>query len=295
MLSALPSTMPGTRISIRRTAQVDRVRGVPLSHPGCAALITAGVRSLGLDWRMPGSTWGEGVSPSLLLFWMVSGKVALAAGPAASTDQLTAGPDQCLVVPPTTAKRLTSGAGPVHAAYIHLSPRAPWTEITAGVLPAARARHVAALITALADETVGIANDHLARQLSEAIITCCLGLTAADLPRERARLQTLWDEVASAPERPWQAAGLARRVGMSVGNFHRRVLALHGRPPMALVRQMRLERAADRLRTSHATLAEIADEVGYASGFALSNALRQHLGVRPRQLRRSDHSAAPRP
>ncbi len=133
---------------------------------------------------------------------------------------------------------------------------------------------------------MGAPGDALARHLAEAVLTCCTGLGADGQPDGRRQLQALWNEVAAAPARPWNVAGLARRVGMSEGHFHRRVRALYGRAPMLLVRQLRLERAADLLRTSSASLADIATAVGYGTGFALSNAMRRQLGSRPRQLRR---------
>jgi AraC-like DNA-binding protein len=273
--------MVGPHSSIRRTDPSDRVRGVLLAHPGCTALVAAGVRSLGLDWRCPGSVWGEGLSPTMLLFWIVSGRVALADG------SLAAAPDDCLVVPPDIAKRLTAPDGALHAAYIHVAMVPPWTALAGGarVLPAGRSRHVAAVIAALADETFDGLGGGPARPLAEAVLRYLAMLTAGGLDAERTALEKLWSEVASDPARPWNVPALARRAGLSEGHFHRRVQALFGRAPMALVRQLRLERAADLLRTSTASTADIAGTVGYSTGFALSNALRRHLGVRPQQLR----------
>jgi AraC-like DNA-binding protein len=279
--------MANSSISILTTDPSDRARGVLLAHPGCAALVAAGVRSLGLDWRCPGSVWGEGLSPTILLFWVVSGRVALADG------SLVAAPGDCLVVPPNIAKFLTAPDGALHAAYIHVAMTPPWTALAladgARVLPAGRSRHVAAVIAALVDETLDEVGGGPARPLSEAVLRYLAMLTAGGLDAaaqgERTALEKLWSEVASDPARPWNVPALARRAGLSEGHFHRRVQALFGRAPMALVRQLRLERAADLLRTTTASTADIADKVGYSTGFALSNALRRHLGVRPQQLR----------
>jgi AraC-like DNA-binding protein len=272
-------------MSIRTTDPSDRARGVLLAHPGCAALVAAGVRSLGLDWRCTGSVWGEGLSPTILLFWVVSGHVALADG------SLAAAPGDCLVVPPDIAKYLTAPDGMLHAAYIHVAMAPPWTALAEGarVLPAGRSRHVAAVIAALTDETLDEVGGGPARPLAEVVLRYLAMLTAGGLDAatqgERTALENLWREVASDPARPWNVPALARRAGLSEGHFHRRVQALFGRAPMALVRQLRLERAADLLRTTTASTADIADKVGYSTGFALSNALHRHLGVRPQQLR----------
>ncbi len=273
--------MSRNNLSIRQT---DRTRGVSLSHPGCAPLLAAHVRSAGLDWRIRGSEWGEGHSPTLLFFWVISGSVRFADG------SLTAGPDHCLLIPPTIAKRLCAPTGTLHAAYVHVLPESPWNQLIGApqMLPAARARHVGSIIAALADETIDHQDIALARPLAEAVLACCTTLTAspaASVHTERRQLQQLWDEVAAMPGRQWTVAGLANRLHLSEGHFHRRVRAVHGRSPMAMVRHLRLERAADRLRTTTASLTDIASEVGYANPFALSNALRQFLGLRPEQLR----------
>lgn len=274
--------MPKSRKTIRET---DRVRAIPLSHPSCSALTAAGLRAIGLDWRVPGSVWGEGLSSTLLIFWVASGTVALCDGSA------KAGPDQSLIIPPAVPKRLIAPDGAVHLAYAHVDLRPPWNALDGGarVVPAARARHVPALIAALADETVGAPLDGLARALAESVLLCCMGLAVgsgdAQLQTERRLLQHVWDEVAAAPALPWGVDGLARRAGMSTGHFHRRVQAQHGRSPMAVVRHIRLERAADLLRTTRMDLATIADEVGYATGFALSHAMQRQLGRRPSQIR----------
>ncbi len=277
--------MARPRTNIRRPDPSDRVRSVLLAHPGCSGLVAAGVRCLGLDWRSPGSMWGEGLSPTLLLFWVASGNVALADG------SLCAGPDHCLVVPPDTTKQLSAPDGPLHAAFAHVAMIPPWSRLSgpARVVPTGRSRHVAAVFAALIDETLDEATGGPARPLAEAALRYLAalasgGLNAAEVG-ERTRLEALWSDVASAPGRPWNISALAIRAGMSDGHFHRRVLKLFGRPPMSLVRQLRLERAADLLRTTTASVADIADAVGYGTGFALSNALAKHLGVRPRQLR----------
>jgi AraC-like DNA-binding protein len=258
---------------------------VPLAHPGCAVLATAGIRSLGLDWRCPGSEWGEGLSPTLLFFWVASGRVALPDG------SLGAGPDHCLVLPPHAAKRLTAPDGPLHAAFVHVAMIPPWNLLDgpARVLPTGRSRHVAAVVAALADETLDGTGGGPVRPLADVALRYLTqlatgGMTAAEMD-ERRRLEALWSEVALAPDRPWSIPALAIRAGMSDGHFHRRVHRLFGRPPMAMVRQLRLERAADLLRTTTASVADIADRVGYGTGFALSNAMARHLRVRPRQLR----------
>lgn len=88
------------------------------------------------------------------------------------------------------------------------------------------------------------------------------------------------------PERDWTVATLADAVGMSRAAFARRFTRLVGSPPLAYLTEWRLRLAADALRTTTRTLADIAAGVGYGSGFALSAAFQRSVGESPRDYRR---------
>lgn len=90
----------------------------------------------------------------------------------------------------------------------------------------------------------------------------------------------------------WTVARLARVAGMSRAAFARRFLQDLGLPPLRYLTEARLVHAARRLVTSDATLAEIAQEVGYTSAFALSRAFRRHAGKPPAVYRREARGAA---
>ncbi len=259
----------------------NRSRSVPLSHPTCRVLVGAGVRYLGLDWRATGAMWGEGLSPTFLQFWVVSGRARLVDGPECAANQ-------CLIIPPRSPKRLIVTDGPLHAAYVHLLPRKPlssrWS--APSLEPVPRAALFSQLISALADDTLG--KTVIAQPYAAAILATFSELYYRERATDtllRQSLQSLWDDVASEPHLKWTASGLARRAGLSVGHFHIRVRALWGSTPMDIVRRIRLERAADLIRTSLLTVTEIAPRVGYVSPYALSNAMCRQFGIRPRQFR----------
>ncbi|MDH1281341.1 AraC family transcriptional regulator [Pseudomonas chengduensis] len=86
---------------------------------------------------------------------------------------------------------------------------------------------------------------------------------------------------------PLQVADLARLAGLSVARFHARFLAETGRTPMEHIRQRRLHLAEQLLRGSDLAVGEIAARVGYNSQSAFTAALSRHLGMTPRQLRRT--------
>jgi AraC-like DNA-binding protein len=93
------------------------------------------------------------------------------------------------------------------------------------------------------------------------------------------------------PAHPWTLAKLAQEVGISRPALARRFHELVGEPPMTFLTGWRIALAADLLREPGATLASVADQVGYGSPFALSSAFKRVRGVSPQQYRRLDAAA----
>lgn len=83
------------------------------------------------------------------------------------------------------------------------------------------------------------------------------------------------------PAHPWTVANLASAVGSSRAAFARRFTDLVGEPPIAFLTGWRLALAADLLRSSGATIAAVAKNVGYSTPFALSSAFKRAYGVSP--------------
>jgi AraC-like DNA-binding protein len=104
---------------------------------------------------------------------------------------------------------------------------------------------------------------------------------AASDPVVGPALDLLHDRVAD----PWTVAALAREVGVSRALLARRFTEVVGTPPMSYLAEWRISLAADRLRDPGTTVAAVAQEVGYGSGFALSTAFKRLRGVSPRAAR----------
>lgn len=101
-------------------------------------------------------------------------------------------------------------------------------------------------------------------------------------------LQQLHQEPAS----PWTLRRLAREIGTSRTVLAERFTQCLEMPPMQYLARWRTQLAAQRLRHSTESLAEIAAAVGYSSESALSRAFKRWSGVAPAAYRKGRHPDA---
>ena len=87
--------------------------------------------------------------------------------------------------------------------------------------------------------------------------------------------------------RPWTVDELGRAVGLSRSALADRFTRLIGVPPMHYVASWRMQVASQKLRNTSASLAQVADMVGYESEAAFSRAFKRAVGVAPATWRRS--------
>jgi AraC-like DNA-binding protein len=88
--------------------------------------------------------------------------------------------------------------------------------------------------------------------------------------------------------RPWNVDDLSREVGLSRSALGERFLKLVGMPPMHYVTSWRMQVATQKLRLTDASLAQVADMVGYGSEAAFSRAFKKVFGTAPATWRRSN-------
>jgi transcriptional regulator GlxA family with amidase domain len=79
----------------------------------------------------------------------------------------------------------------------------------------------------------------------------------------------------------------AKAVGASKRTLARRTSSVLGKTPLEYVQALRVERAVQLLKTSDASVDQIALRVGYAEGTTLRALLRRRLGTGVRELRRA--------
>ena len=127
-------------------------------------------------------------------------------------------------------------------------------------------------------------------RLPELLLVDCLRQYLESLtPARTGWLAALHDEVVGralsflhqAPADAWTVERLARCVGVSRTVLGERFAAVLGLPPMQYLTHWRLQLASHLLRSTSATLPEIAGRVGYESEAAFSRAFKRGLGLPP--------------
>jgi AraC-like DNA-binding protein len=83
------------------------------------------------------------------------------------------------------------------------------------------------------------------------------------------------------PEEPWTVETLASQVAMSRSAFAARFAQLVEEPPLTYLTRWRMDKASRLLRTSSASIGEIAGQVGYDAEAAFSKAFKRWVGVPP--------------
>ncbi|WNM34784.1 AraC family transcriptional regulator [Streptomyces sp. Li-HN-5-11] len=133
-------------------------------------------------------------------------------------------------------------------------------------------------------------SDHLAQVLFMQVLRVCL-TRAEGLPA--GWLRALADErLAPAlrlmhgdPSHPWQLTELARAAAMSRATFALRFKEAAGVAPLAYLLNWRMRLATRYLRQEQTPVGVIAQQVGYTSESAFSNAFKRTMGVSPRRYR----------
>ena len=89
-----------------------------------------------------------------------------------------------------------------------------------------------------------------------------------------------------SPATQWTVDELGRRVGLSRSALHERFVDMIGQPPMQYLANWRMQVAATLLRNTNATVASVAQDVGYDSEAAFARAFKRLVGSPPAAWRR---------
>ena len=101
-------------------------------------------------------------------------------------------------------------------------------------------------------------------------------------------LRVRWPCCTATSPGHWTVDDLGREVGLSRSALADRFIQLIGVPPMHYLVSWRMQVATQKLRNTNASIAQVADLVGYDSEAAFSRAFKKALGVAPATWRRSN-------
>ena len=90
--------------------------------------------------------------------------------------------------------------------------------------------------------------------------------------------------------REWTVDDLGQEVGLSRSAFAERFTRIIGAAPMHYLTHWRMQVAAQKLRDTSASLAQVADLVGYESEAAFSRAFKKNFGTAPATWRRGENA-----
>jgi AraC-like DNA-binding protein len=94
------------------------------------------------------------------------------------------------------------------------------------------------------------------------------------------------------PARAWTLQSLAREAGISRTVLAERFTQFVGHPPIEYLTSWRMQLAANQLRSSTDSVAEIANRVGYESEAAFSRAFKKAAGAPPSEWRKTPQTSA---
>ena len=94
------------------------------------------------------------------------------------------------------------------------------------------------------------------------------------------------------PARAWTLQALAREAGISRSVLAERFAQFVGHPPIEYLTSWRMQLAANQLRSSTESVAEIANRVGYESEAAFSRAFKKAVGTPPSAWRKTSQAPA---
>jgi AraC-like DNA-binding protein/mannose-6-phosphate isomerase-like protein (cupin superfamily) len=97
----------------------------------------------------------------------------------------------------------------------------------------------------------------------------------------------------SRPERVWTVGELAAEVALSRSTFSSRFRQLVGESPLRYLTRARLAHAAALLRSTDASLAEVAARAGYGTEFSFGKAFKRMFGIAPGAYR-GESNGSPR-
>ena len=138
--------------------------------------------------------------------------------------------------------------------------------------------------------------DRLSEIILIQVIRATLAATTERIPFLSAfsdqRINRVLSAIHADPAQDWSVERLGQLVNMSRSSFSNRFSELADMTPLQYVIFVRLQRASRLLLESDTALARIAEQIGYQSEAAFSQAFKKQFGLRPGEFRRAHSQIA---
>jgi len=102
-------------------------------------------------------------------------------------------------------------------------------------------------------------------------------------PRQR-RIEEIVARMHDRVAQDWRVEDMAREAGMGVRSFRDVFRAVTGESPKRFYDRLRMETAAEMLRSGACNVSEAADQLSFCNAFHFSKAFKRHFGVAPSEL-----------
>jgi AraC-like DNA-binding protein len=160
--------------------------------------------------------------------------------------------------------------------------------------------HALARLMLVEYEAEAVGRQGVLDRFAEAMFVLVLRHHMTKLPELKGFLGALKDErIARAlaalhakPGEGWRVHTLARKAGMSRTSFAERFAALLGRTPMQYLAAWRMHLADEMLRLERASVAQVAERLGYQTETAFRRAFKRLRGIGPGAVRRRARDGA---
>lgn len=264
---------------------------LPLENPSCEPLRVVGLSGGGMTLAPVGYSVERHGHSAHEVLCTLSGSALLHIPD--RTFNISEG--EVMVLPAGSSYRYQTDRGVWDILWFHLRPLGMWP-ISSPAEPYVRKgvaiREMRQAVEGLLSECArnDDESERLVRSFSEQI--------AAYLSRElatesnardrklRQRVDSLREAMRARLQHGWTVSEMAEQIHMSPAHVHRLCLRYAGCTPKQMLFQLRMQRAEELLLRQGHPLKNIAEELGYGSPFAFSNAFKRHKGISPERYRR---------
>jgi len=253
-------------------------------------MVKRGIRVAGVDHLEQEFQAGTPCSPTHMVWLPFTGRMECDCGSGFKPLQ----PGDVAICPATHPHWIRLATPTASGLWLHFNPTPKWARLASvqpGIYHNLGLGHLRALVEAYLVGSPSQAEADISAKIHALeLILFSLEQTLDQIAGAKrhafkAKIKTLEVRIQANLNADWTVAMLAAELHMSPSYLHKASLAHLGMKPMGLVTRLRMNHAMGRLLQTNMTLADIAEEVGFATPFAFSAAFKREVGRSPAQFR----------